>query len=26
MVQFRYQPVDKTGPGDWSQIVSFIVK
>jgi hypothetical protein len=25
-VQFRYQPVSKTGPGDWSQTVSLIVK
>ena len=25
-VQFRYQPVSKTGEGDWSQIVSFLVK
>lgn len=25
-VQFRYQPVSKTGPGDWSQTVSIIVK
>jgi hypothetical protein len=25
-VQFRYQPVSKTGPGDWSQTVSLLVK
>jgi hypothetical protein len=25
-VQFRYQPVSKTGEGDWSQTVSFLVK
>ncbi len=25
-VQFRYQPVSKTGEGDWSQTLSFIVK
>jgi hypothetical protein len=25
-VQFRYRPVTKTGEGDWSQVVSFIVK
>lgn len=26
MVQFRYQPVSKTGEGDWSQTVSLLVK
>jgi hypothetical protein len=25
-VQFRYQPVSKTGGGDWSQVIAFLVK
>ena len=26
MVQFRYRPVLKTGEGDWSQVVTLLVK
>jgi hypothetical protein len=25
-IQFRYRPITKAGPGDWSQIITYVVK